>query len=217
MTSPGHCSGDHTGYHGNHADGHISAYRSLRPSRPLSPIELIDLTRSVFEFQADSRLNSVFKDAVAVNLTVLHALEAQSREQWTFMYDRWKDFEGRELASKDGNFPQEREKLNLEVCELAHWHNAVIVEEIGISEMTMKRLETAELAIPVMQKLTHSLTESERVEIQETLEALYAEWLLLRKLVLLVIRRVYGLTNNKAFFKRHQFELWDLVDARLED
>ncbi|EXJ81265.1 hypothetical protein A1O3_07555 [Capronia epimyces CBS 606.96] len=191
-------------------------YRFHRPRRPTSAIELVDLGKTIFKLQADPDANNVFRHAVLVNIEVLREIDSWCWKHFNTQYMHYEEFR-RQEGQPDIGVRMLDCTFTLQVVEaLQHWR-AVLILEIGISETALKRLDTAKLAAPILRKSMSALTESEREENDKAMQALYAEWLLLRQVLISGITRVHQAIGDKEFFKRHRYELWDLVDARLED
>ncbi|EXJ95872.1 hypothetical protein A1O1_00997 [Capronia coronata CBS 617.96] len=192
-----------------------SGSRFRRPRVPMSAIELIDLASMVFKLHTDTHTNNIFMDAVTVNLAVLHELDAWCAEQWNLLSDQHSEICERQERSNDSGLAEERVTIAHEIRVL--WRRReILFLEIGISETARKRLDTARHATELKGKLSSTLTESERQHNEEALKAWYGEWLVLRHAMLIAATKVHQQTGDKEFFKRHQYELWDLVDARLE-
>ncbi|KAG9789868.1 hypothetical protein ABEF93_005993 [Exophiala dermatitidis] len=78
--------------------------------------------------------------------------------------------------------------------------------EVAISEAAMARLDVArQFAEAQLNPTGNGAGHLHR-------DKYFVEWMVLRHFMLVALRKVHGALGSKSFLKRHQYELWDLVD-----
>ncbi|KAJ4509644.1 hypothetical protein HRR83_007041 [Exophiala dermatitidis] len=78
--------------------------------------------------------------------------------------------------------------------------------EVAISEAAMARLDVArQFAEAQLDPTGNGAGHLHRAKY-------FVEWMVLRHFMLVALRKVHGALGSKSFLKRHQYELWDLVD-----